>query len=550
MKKLTKKIQKLKLFQTKVTTLFFAFIGVFALSFVGYFLYFQVSGPKAVDEVLPADDLVFLAEFERNDLEEFLQQNASFKTYFFEPLMQQYFNQNLADFNDQAKKWLGNKMAIANYQKETEVYYLLLENNNQRKALEFLRSLGLKGEELKKEEYKNSMILSFSQSLNVKCSFLYGYLICSNESDALKKLIDFNQLELGALSALGNYNKVKNNLPKFPGGKLYFNLQKIDFSAFEFYFGPLKEYLREGGIAFTQTEEGVRLNSYLALEKGLTATGSIALKNELADFVSAENLAFYFNGTNLTQSVKQIFKIWDKASPYFQIILEGMLRARVVDYFGAEVSLEEDFYPLLSNGYAVEVQLLPKPRVKIILEVKDEAQTKAILAKMLEGVYLKNAILKAEKKEIVLRDESVVKELQIDDSQVQKTQTDFEGVKIEFVQMPENISGFAYAFVDDQVFISNDPEFIQPNLHLLQDPTKSLSNSPIYQKIKALMLLEGEETSFFDCKQLRAFLEVFGLPEQSLIFLSDFDYAFFSTKWFDDGMANEAIFLKSETKSP
>lgn len=549
-KKLTKKLIKLKLFQTKVTTFVFAFIGVFTLSFISYFLYFQISEPKNVDEILPAENLILFSEFSNTDFAEFIEENKEFQSQIIDPFLKQYLNKNLTEFSKQAKEWLGDKSAFASYasteNNKDNTYYLFLENNNQKKALAFLRSLGIQGEELTTEKYNKFNILSFSQSLNVDCGFLYGYLVCSNEKDALKKLIDLNQAELGFLSGLEKYNKVKNNLPKTAGGSLYFNLEKFDFSEYELYLGPLKEYLQEGGISFTQIGQGIRLNSYLALQKGLVSTGSVVTKNKLDTFVNAENLGFYLAGSNLTESFKQILKVWDEVTPYFAIIIEGMFRAQIADYFGTEISLEEDIYPLFKNTYALEINLTPIPQLKMILEVEDEDEASVILKKLSQGVYLKNAKLKSENRETALKDGSVVKELLVNESKVQEIQTDFNDIVINSVEIEGKPFSFAYAIYDKKVFISTSKFAVQENLNLIDEADKSLAKNTNYLNAKKSMYLEGEESSFFDLQKISLFLEMLGIQNQQTALLSTFDYAFFSTKWFDDGMANEAILLKEK----
>lgn len=547
MKKLTQKIQQMQIFRTKVTVLFFGVTGVCVLFFVGYFLYCQALISKDPDDVLPEQNLVFFGEFSRQDLADFLGKNESFRTYFFDPFLQQYFNQNLTGFNDQAKNWLGDRMAFAKYKSndsiQGEIYYLLLENNNQRKALDFLHGLGVQGEVLQKTEYKNADILSFTRSLNVHCSFLYGYLICSNQNEALKKIIDLNEMEKGFLSGSTDYNKVKNNLPKTFGGTVYFDLRKINYANFDFYIGPLKKYLQDGGIAFRQTEEGVRLNSYLALEKGLVSSGTVVLKNDLERYVLAENTSIFLSGENLTQAFQQVLKIWEEVTPYFGIIIEGMLRSRVAESFGPNIVLEEDLYPLFQNSYALAIRFVPSPQFNLVIEVDDIQKTELILEKLRASFYAKHEALKLEKAEKNLQDGFVLKEVITDDSQVQKIQNEFNGVPIYGVEIKDAHFSFAYAIFDRKVFISTSVAGVQESLKLAQNPAKSLAQSVVYQKARNLMFLTGEEKSFFDLKALD-FLNLFGSGEIITTLLSDFNYAFLSTKWFDDGMANEVIFLK------
>jgi len=550
LKKKIKKIKDIKLFQTKVTTLFFGCLGVFVLLFIGYFLYFQITVPKNVDEILPSEKIILLAELSTPEFADFVEDNSVFKENFLRPFIQGYLNQDLAEFNEQARKWLGAKMAFAVYaldqNKDVKRYYLFLENNSQRNSLAFLHSLGLQEEELTKENYQNSDILSFSQSLNLSCSFLYGYLVCSNESQALKDLIDFNQGELGFLNNLTSYTKVKNNLPKTAGGKLYFDLQRINFNEYEIFLGPLKEYLLDGGITLTQINQGIRLNTYLSFEKGLVNTGSVVTKNNLDRFIYAKNMGIYLGGTNFTGSFQQILKLWEKASPYFNIIIEGMLRARMTNYFGTELSLEEDLYELFKNDYAFEVDFFPLPQLKIVLSVDDREKAKSILEKMFEGVYAKSEKYKTEKKDTELTEGIFVTELLVNDAKVEKQETDFAGTIIYSVEVENMPITFAYALKDDKVFMGTSRGAVQENLELLDAPEKSLAKNKNYIQAKKNMFLEGEEKSFFDFKKISQFLTILGIDLPQVNLLQTFDYAFFSAKWFDDGMANEAIFLQEK----
>lgn len=551
-KKLKKKIVKARLFQVKVTTLFFSLLGFFTLSFVSYFLYFQILELKDVDEILPAEGLVAYSEFSQTEFSDFIQDNEIFQKQVLDPFLEQYLNQNLAEFNSKAKDWLGDNVAFAVYEdqeKEEQTYYLFLENNHEKKAIEFLKNLGLKDEKMETEKYKKFTLLSFSQSLEVDCTFMYGYLVCSNQADALKKLIDKNEKESGFLKTQSNYNRTKNNLPKIAGGKAFVNLKKVDYSDYEFYLGPLKEYINNGGVSFSQIDGGIRLNSYLSLDKGLVQTGSLVVKSDLTQFIQSNDLVAYFGGTNLTQSFKQVLKVWDEITPYFAIIVEGMVRAQVVDYFGNTISLEEDLYPLFTNNYALEIQVSEKsfiPEFKLILEVDDVEQTEEILERILDAFFVKNEKFMAARKDTTLKDGSVAKELIVDEKKVQKLEEDFNDVTIHSLFVEGQNSGFAYALHDNKAFLAMSVVALKENLDLIENPEKSLSKHQVYLKAKKNMFLEGEENSFFDLQKIAGILNLFGVQNRQIDLLSAFDFAIISTKWFDDGMANEVILLNSK----
>ena len=554
-KKIKKKLIKLNLFRAKFTTIFFSVVGLFVIGFISYFLFCQISAPKDVDEILPSNKLVFFVEFSKDDFPEIVKSNAVFQDILIESNLQKYLNQSISQFQNNTEKWLGNRVVLAVYKpvlSESDLtYYLFLETKDQSETVDYLRSLGTKNEKLTTEKYKDFKIISFSQSLDLYCTFMYGYFVCANSNSGIKTLIDANQsgMSMGVLSNDAAYNKVKNNLPSFAAGRSYVNLQNIDFSGFEFYFGPLKEYLKEGGFVFNQIEQGIRLNSYLAFEKGFLATGATVANTDLSRYIYADTLGFYLGGSNLTSFFQQTLNIWDKITPYFSIIIEGVLRAQIASYFGNSVTLENDFYPLFKNRYAVEISLEPEtflPQVKIVLNVDNKEEAKQIMQRLLEGFYEKAGQYIPIIEETKLPDGSVVRELVADQSRVQIISENFEETQIHAVVIDKVPFGFAFAMVDDIIIIASDILALKDNLSLINNPENSLAKNQNFIAVKRKLYLHGDEFSFFDLKKIINFLEVLGMEESNFSFISMFDFVAFSTKWFDDGMANEVVLIKQE----
>lgn len=549
-KKLKKKLEKMKLFQLKVTSLFFTLIGLFSVIFISYFLYFKISAPQEVDDILPTDNLVFFTEFSKTEFPDVLWDNSYFQNQLVETNLKQYLNKNLDQLKIQTSNWLGDRVAFALYKKEGSKnwdYYLLLENRNQKKALDFLRSLGVQNEELLTEDYQRFKIISFSQTLDLNCSFMFGYFACANTKQAMKELIDVNKTKISVLSAFPAYQKVKNNLPQISAGKLYLNFKNLDYNQFDLYLSPIRDSLKEGGIVVDSIEKGIRLNSYLALNKGLVETGAVVLKNDLTPYIYADTLGMYLGGTNLTQVFQKILNAWDEVTPYFSIILEGMLRAQIQNYLGDQVSLEEDFYPLFMNHYALELNLDSEtflPQIKIILQTTDLVKILPILDKLYEGFYNQSGKYMPQIEKTTLPDGSVVSELIADNTKVQKKTEKFNGIEIKSISIEGVPFGFAYSVYEDKIFIASDVLALKDNLSLIQNPQNSLAKNPQFLALKKQVLLQGEETSYFNLTRLTTFLDVIGLPEKEKKLLSLFDHVFFSTKWFDDGMANEIVLMK------
>lgn len=554
LKKIRLKQQKLKLFQFKVTSLFLGALGVFAVTFVSFFLYYQVQSIKAIENILPTQDLVLLTEFSKKDFPEIISENPYFKQIFLETNLQKYLNQSIGQFKIGTSDWLGDQIGFALYKKSPQAkdfnYYIFLKSLDDKKALNFLTELGLQGEELKTEEYLNLKIISFSQSLNLNCSFMYGYFVCSNNKESLQKLIDFNQNELGYLSLFEPYNKVKNNLPKNSVGKIYLNIQNIDFQNLEFYLGPLKEYLQEMGVSLSRFKNGIKLNSYLALEKGLVDSGSVVLKNDLSQSITGENNLIYVEGENLTQSIQQLFQIWDEITPNFSVIIESLLRAKIKQYFSDEVTLEDDFYPLLQNQYAFSLHLeeiSSLPHFSLVFNLTEKEKTEKIMERLAEGFYQMAGQYLPVVKKTILPDGTEVEELVADDSRVERTSKTIGKITLNLITIQNFPYDFAYAFTENKLFIATNKDVLAKNLDLILNPQNSFAYTPIYLSLEEVFSLKGTEFSFVNLKKVLPLLTTFNSSSVTLELFSIFDYMAVSTKWFDDGMANEVIFLQEES---
>lgn len=548
------KLKKLKLFQIKITTIFLGLLGFFAILFVSYFLYFQSAITKEIDHVLPNENLILFTEFSKDDVPEMIANSPYIQQILIESNLQKYLNQSIDQFQIKTAKWLGDEVGLALYKNflggDDLIYYLFLESQDDKAARNFLRDLGVKGEELKLEKYLDFQIISFPQSLNIECSFMYGYFICSNTEKAIQRLIDLNQNKLEYVSNFNPYNKIKNNLPQKSLGKIYLNFQNLDFDYLEFYLGPLKEYVNQAGLTFTDLDNGIKLNSYLSFEKGFTQTGYTLTKNNLKNYIHGENLVAYFEGENLTKSIKQIFQIWDNITPNFSLIIEGVLRGHIKEYFENAVTLEEDFYPLLENKYALGLYLEPDsllPHLSLILESLDEDNMKKVMERMHQGFLAKSGQYLPSIKEITLPDGNIVKDLVVDESKVKEEISKYENVDIYSVDIQNMPYHFSYAMAENKIFIATHKDIIKKDLAAMFDAGLSFSETEAYLNLKENIALEGDEFSFLNLKQAVNLLDAFtqGMPYSEV--LSLFDYASFSTKWFDDGMANEVIFLQKES---
>ena len=142
-----------------------------------------------------------------------------------------------------------------------------------------------------------------------------------------------------------------------------------------------------------------------------------------------------------------------------------MLNAAKNEYFGEEVSLEEDIYPLIEGEYAFAITGNKDDYAfDIILELQDPLRDRDKIEVVVDNFVRKSAILAPKVVEVELEDGTISEEIQTVPEEIARSTEDYHGYEVNILTIGNQPWGIHYLIVDDKLSISTKMEHIQKPL--------------------------------------------------------------------------------------
>ncbi len=525
---------------------------VLAIILVAFTLLAILLGGKMLDptnlaKILPAEQTVGFITVDTSDLSVKMDWPAE---YAFAPenLKEQastYLNQESFEI---LESWFGGQVAVAylmgpNQQLE-QVYFV--EYSNRAFATEFLESISAPEEEIERERYQGITVYSYPLSQNFSAAFIANYVVISSRKANVQLLIDSFKGESSSLKTNGSYNAIADNLPYQPTFLTYWNIEQYP-EVIEKYV-PLYEVVPESliapfmsiftgfGAAGELTEDGLLVQTYTTVQKELLDDEYYfsfmdKYQANLTKYVP-ENQTIFWGGHDLYAESQRVISIFNQLHPSAALIFEGMLQAVATEYFGKNIELDEDIYPLLTEEYAIAVY---GDEYLGVIQLGD-AEAKQIHIDTLKQGFLEQQIYSDPYVQTYeLEDGSTGQEIVADLVEILHQEVDYEGVEIDkFYLSNEEVLGYMTVFDGNFVF-STDSEILKKAVDLMKSPNGSLSASSDMDAINAIMR-SADEASYIDLEEVRE-SEIWGLEALSIF------SGFSSTKnFFDDGVATFHLF--------
>lgn len=278
---------------------------------------------------------------------------------------------------------------------------------------------------------------------------------------------------------------------------------------------------------------------------GITGSSSDLFTYSLTDHVGSDNTALYIGGSDMTEEWQNTLETISKLNPAYGIILEGIVRAKVQNIFGEDVSLRNDIYPLFQDEYAIVIEDTDAgiTGFKIILKHSDKDLAEAKLEKLLKGFRLLASEFAPKLEIYTLPDGTESKELAADPSRLQEDEEVYNGYSVNCLDVTDSIYGFCFAVADELIIMGNDTDSIKESLDLLSSPRNSLSQSQSFRQAVSNLSPISDEITFIKMDNAENLLKESNL---SIIFKPLFD-SFESIVWvkryFNDGAASEGFLL-------
>jgi hypothetical protein len=524
---------------------------VLILVFFVYLLWFTYTN-RSVTHILPAEKTVAYFELEDLSLPPKLGQETVFDLVGLTAILKKGFGLEIFEIKEHlAKGRLG--MALLKSDTGDNEPVLFFRVKSQKEVLAFLEGSTLEGETLIAQGTPAQVIYSFPKSRPFSFSFIGPHLFIAQNPACLETIHKVHRGELPSLNGDASFQKSLANLPGKSWGFGFVDAQQLQFQAgqpLNQIVQPLKTVADHFALAVRKEYNGFHFNSLLALnpdalELGKGYSDRTRFHYQLTDYVSSQKLAAYLGGANLADEWQNTLHTLANLNPAYGIILEGLLRAQIQQYFGEEVSLRNDFYPLFENEYAFVLEDLPNghPGFKLILRHDDRVFAEAKLSKLLDGFRILAAKFAPKLNEFTLPDGTESRELVADPTRLKEYEETYEGYPLRCLDVTDSPYGFCFAITDQLVIIGNHPNTVKDTIDLTASPKFVLSQNQSFQKVMGNVSAISDEVSYLHIPTLVNVLGNTPAGFRVNNLLSEFEAVAWVKHYFDDGVSTEGYLL-------
>lgn len=539
----------------KMTGIALMAIGTFTLIFVGYFLFGKFFRPQAIAELMPLEGTVAIFEVNIDPAD-----GQSKKFYELMNKYPVYQSQNIKaaletlmpiNYVTDIEPWVGRKAGFALIDNHT---LLFLESRNHDMTVKTLESFALKqaGDQLQKQERGSHQVYTFSATKPGAFTFVGNYLVYSGDEIVLLGYID--RLSGKKVSEGDNYIKVRNNLPQ--GGLLFgyadyrqlWNLLTKDPSFVAqkgqdlLALKPFLDVFQSAGMtAFAEKNRFVAQTfttiDTAALGDQSYITFSEKYNGELLALANPEPI-FVAAGHDLTKELSRLEDIFKSGTKTPALVFDGILEAQKETYFGSELDLREDLYPLFTGEYLLTVEgSLEEPVTSLFIKMDNKDSQLPKLEKAVAKFTEVSGIFTPRVQEVTLPDGTVGKEIVASPEKIETMEKSYESHKYTALKIGETGYNIYYLVNNDIAVFSSSDQVIHSILDRIDGRTNDgYSKTPYYEKNIREVLRSSDEMMQV---KLGAITEFFKLNEDKTLaaYLVPFTNFTIAKNFFTDGIS-------------
>jgi len=549
----------------KTLGLTLAAIGAFLLVFVAFYTISRIFRPPSLANFLPSETTVAVVQININPnndqvksffdaLDDYAIYNQNSLTFVFD----EFFN---TDFDVDIQPWIGRQIGVVLLEKENvdgavdNAFFI--EVKNQAKALEFMESRGLQSEEdyILSDDYTENKIYRYALSHSFKFTFVAGNLVIAENEEALKSIIDVEAGRVDSLINTNLYQKISQNLPINSIIFAYSDFAKVNNilksnGAFMsekgrelLAFQPFIKLYKALGVSFIVENGDLAIQTFTALDEEYLAGRDFInfdtkFRANLLKFMQKDVLV-YAGGIDLKKQLQRYSDFFSSGGEVSYLVFEGMLRAQKSKYFGDEITLEDDIYPLLQGEYAVAMTgTADDSAFMIMLEMLDPIRDRDNIETIIDSFIHKGAMLAPQVFEVELEDGTTVSEIRTVPEEIIRSTEDYHGYEINVLSSSGNGVFTAYYIMLDDIFIlSTNKIHLEKSIDLFIDPSSSMQESDIFAEIISPVIRTSDEIIMTDISYL---IENFGnsFPAEILPYFKPFQNIAIGRNYFKDGISS------------
>ncbi|MBT3704254.1 DUF3352 domain-containing protein [Candidatus Peregrinibacteria bacterium] len=468
------------------------------LVYVSIELFTTAFRPTSIAEYLPADKTSAMLEINTNvdhtqlvKAKELLAQTS----YSAEVSFAKIEERMSLDLEKDIQPWLGRQIGVAEIAIEEDgspktVYFLETMGREQTKT-----SLANVAEnnltEISEKTYNNEKIYEFNlrypgedRSLDnmAYASFVDKYLIFSIGSEEVIHLIldaqtNTTQTKLAekekfqdALdeSAINRVAFVFINFDQHPEALLQkygvFSGSSLLNSAID----PFSKIFSSEGLVVIAADKYFEIETFMSLEEDFLkgnryVTYQADYDAELMKYIP-EEINVFWGGEDVERQVKRIATLLSEGNEETTQLFEGVFESYTEKYFGNNVSLIEDIYPILQNEFALAQNA--EGKYLISLELEDPTEDALRIQKIANNFISAGAVFEPHIEEHELPDGTIAQEIVATPEELIKSETKYDDLTIYQMETESKEWGVYYSILDSILLASTNKEFLEKSLDL------------------------------------------------------------------------------------
>jgi hypothetical protein len=536
-------------------------IGLFALSFIGWFLFGKFFRAQDLAEILPANETVALIEIntdgQSGQVKQFYELMKNYPVYQAAGLTNMLNLVLPIEYKTDIEPWIGRKigMSAVNLKDKGELNRIyFIESRDHNLTIEFIKSKALKAakEELTSEDYGGYKLYGYTLGGLFEFTFVNNYLVIAESADIMKAYID--RISKGRLSDDDSYRITANNLPQgslisgyvdfnrlftvLTGDSKFLAVKGQDYLALK----PYLSLFRSAGITIFADKEKFVLQTFEALNKDETEgaryiTYSEKYQGSLLAY-AAEDPILLLAGHDLSKEINRLQEIFGLSTKGSSQLVEGLLEAQKNIYLGSEINLKNDVYPLLTGEYMLTVEgSYEAPEFGLVFDLPNGNKDSARMEKIASAFIKAGGLFTPRVQEVTLPDGTKGQEIVASAEQIEKFEEKYNGIPLTALKLGETGFNVYYTVADGKAFFATKKDKLMKMLDRDEGRVStSLKTTGFYGKIVSPLLTTADEITLV---KIGAVSEKFGLNEDKVIgpYLLPFSNLTQAKNYFTDGIS-------------
>lgn len=541
-------------------------IGLFALVFIGWFLFGKFFKAEAIGNFLTANDTAGIIELNTdtasNQTKLFMQTLNKYPAYQSENLTALINRLTGMNFHQDIEPWLGRKVGIALTDNLQKIYFV--ESIDHNKTLNFLnnKTMAVPQHVFTQTEYRGYKLYQFEIGKKFIGTFFNNYFVFTDrendlqaeETTPIKIIIDRYLSSQLKLTGDENYQKVINNLPQGALVFAFVNYQKL-YNALTndpristgkassiIPFKPYLDLFAAEGVSIFSDKGRFVIQSFTAVNKKVLDNQSLITFNEkyrgdLLNLANEEAILF-IGGHDLSKELGRFGEIFQSSTQTSSLIFNGLIEAQKDRYFGKDFSLKDDIYPLLHGEYLVTVENnFEKPFTTFLIELNDKTNDIVKVEKLISAFVKTGGVFSPRIQSVTLPDGTKGQEVVASPEKIERIDEKYGSTNITVLKIGNTGISIYLAVIRNSLVVSTNPD----SLHKIIDRSEgkvstNLSTSNFFNKnIKPILQSADEVINV----KIGALSDILGLTGNQLLatYLLPFANLTATKNYFSDGIS-------------